>query len=271
MPPSRRQQQQRRRELDLAHDEQMLEPVDAAVQLHRVAAYRPPDKRCKKIAKTLNTLRRPALRGAAHRRAAELPELRLRALRQPDVLRADAASQASNMNIGPPKIGTFVVALGAITDPTTVQCFTNLASAGGHPSTSGPNNYYVADTEALVHSQIDRIVASTICRLDISRTNSPSIRIRLGSRSTSRATARRSPTIRLDQRVRRDYDRQRNAHRLRRACVRHVDRRTSQGLADHGPRLSAVVPFTSPLKRVPSWCDRAYDAHAPFYGRLKFF
>ena len=78
----------------------------------------------------------------------------------------DAASQISDMNIGPPRIGTFVVALGDV-DVSNVQCFNNLASAGGHAS-GGPTFYYPANTEALVRSQIDKIVTSTICRLNIS-------------------------------------------------------------------------------------------------------
>jgi hypothetical protein len=84
----------------------------------------------------------------------------------------DAATQASGMNLGTPNIGTFVVAVGDI-DPRDGQCFTNLASAGGHPNTTGPNNWYVADTEALVHSQVDRIVASTICHLNVSPNQQP--------------------------------------------------------------------------------------------------
>jgi hypothetical protein len=82
-----------------------------------------------------------------------------------------AAQQISNMNIGPPKIGTFVVVLGDVTDPKNVQCFNNLASAGA--TSGGGSSYYPANTEALVHSQIDHIVASTICHLNINPNQQP--------------------------------------------------------------------------------------------------
>jgi len=81
------------------------------------------------------------------------------------------ASQISDMNIGPPKIGTFVVVLGTVTDSKNIQCFNNLASAGA--TSGGGSSYYPADTEALVGFQIDRILSSTVCRLNISPNQQP--------------------------------------------------------------------------------------------------
>ncbi len=61
-------------------------------------------------------------------------------------------------------ISTFVVGIGDITPPD--DCLTGMAIAGGHPAATAPF-YISAGTDTLVHSQIDNIVTSTICNVDI--------------------------------------------------------------------------------------------------------
>lgn len=63
-------------------------------------------------------------------------------------------------------IFTFVVAVGEI-PPDADECLSMMASAGGRPASATAPFYFSAPTDTAVRSQIDTIVASTICQWDI--------------------------------------------------------------------------------------------------------
>jgi len=85
----------------------------------------------------------------------------------PDVC-VETQQQISSMSneSSPTPISTFVVGVGDSISPNDEDCLGGMATAGGHSTGTAPF-YIVANTEALVRSQVDAIVASTICNVDV--------------------------------------------------------------------------------------------------------
>ncbi len=85
----------------------------------------------------------------------------------------DQAAQTVSDMFKSAQIATAVVAVGDVQidsddgGPPANTCLSNIANAGGHPSGTSRPFYYVANTEGLVHSEVDSIVAGTICHVDI--------------------------------------------------------------------------------------------------------